>query len=118
MNIHYTIKYFFPSKNIVCSSCKKTSLKGFYFECGTCKKDHNLCNMCFWENEDDHDWKFKSIVDSMESRTSCFSCGEDCGIPYWACEICQNWFWCGKCKQIENETHAHYQRKHELYLII
>lgn len=43
-------------------------------------------------------------------------------IPYWGCETCQNWYWCGKCdKSIvpkAHQNHCHYFRDHHLHLII
>lgn len=48
VKIVYPVSYYFPSKTLTCTSCTKKSLKGFYFECSSSKKERILCEMCFW----------------------------------------------------------------------
>jgi len=53
-------------------------------------------------------------------KAQCFSCGDECMLPYWGCETCQNWYWCGKCESSKgnNGRHCHYQSNHHLHLIM
>lgn len=52
-------------------------------------------------------------------KFSCFGCKSDLSIPFWTCETCQSWAWCGNCDKGSSEVHPHYQTdKHKEYLMI
>lgn len=66
-----------------------------------------------------HEWRLKFVKNYPLMKFFCFGCKKDLSIPFWCCETCQNWFWCGQCNKGSSETHPHYQTdSHVEYIMI